>query len=71
MAPGCTEVATTHMIIVAAPDEYQLPVCNLHHLEYSQPGHLKELRVLAGFAEQPQVLQPDELAEPGPEIIRP
>lgn len=78
MVPGCPEVATHTMIIVVAPDEHQLPVCSVHHLELAQPGHLRELRELAGLSERPtmhqagdQVITQTEPAEPGPEIIQP
>jgi hypothetical protein len=82
MVPGCTRPASTQMIVVAAPDEHQLPVCDLHHLELSQPGHLKDLRELAGISEQvhqpgdqfiaqAQPAQPGTSTEPGPEVVKP
>jgi hypothetical protein len=52
MAPGCPEAATAHLIVIDAPNEHQLPVCAGHHREYSQPGHLKHLKELAGLVEE-------------------
>ena len=68
MIPGCPTPATTHLTIIIAPDEHELPLCATHHLEYSQPGHLKFLKTLLDLDEQPPepVASP---AEPGPEVV--
>jgi hypothetical protein len=74
IVPGCDRVATHTMIIVVAPDEHQLPVCGLHHLELAAPGHLADLRELAGIRDRPA--RQDEPAAgipaedaPGPEVV--
>lgn len=50
--PDCPEVATTHLTVIDAPDEHELPLCMTHHLEYSAPGHLRHLKELAGLVEE-------------------
>jgi hypothetical protein len=64
MIPGCTDRANTYLILIDVPDEHQLPVCVTHHLEYSQPGHLKHLKSLAGLSEEKlHVHQPGDQIE--------
>jgi hypothetical protein len=64
MVPGCTQPANTHLILIDVPDEHHLPVCVDHHLEYSQPGHLKHLKSLAGLDEEKlHVHQPGDQIE--------
>lgn len=73
--PGCTNVATTHLTIISAPEEHELPLCSVHHMEYSQPGHLKLLKEIAGLGSGTvrmhqageRIPQADE---PGPEVIK-
>jgi hypothetical protein len=67
MIPGCPTPATTHLTIIIAPDEYELPLCATHHLEYSQPGHLKFLKTLA--LDEGESSEPEAPAEPGPEVV--
>jgi hypothetical protein len=74
--PGCTNVATTHLTIISTPEEHELPLCATHHLEYSQPGHLKRLKELAGLGLSGvvQIHQAGEhipqADEPGPEVVK-
>lgn len=47
---GCSRKAHTHIVVVHDGVDHRVPFCVDHHLEYSQPGHLKILKKLAGIA---------------------
>lgn len=71
VVPDCPDPVTATMVVVLHFEEHQLPVCAGHHLEFSQPGHLRHLKALAGLDRaQPPAPEPMPV-EPGPEVVKP
>lgn len=71
--PECPRKAHTHIVVVHNGVDHRVPFCVDHHLKYSQPGHLKILKKLAGIShlfhedeeqQNPAAADPDQHVEP-------
>lgn len=60
---GCNRRAHTHIVVVHDGVDHRVPFCVDHHLEYSQPGHLKILKRLAGIS---HLFHHEEEPDPNP-----